>query len=218
MGTSLGLALSNALETNGDSDEEEEFWYNSPEVVDEEDYIDAESERAYRRRVKELYLDASQNTKDLIEEEYSYEETDEIITSTPYFNEDDVLVKETTEGLIEVSDPYIISEDEYIDPNIFSEFSRNTLIYYEDDDVLATDRDEVVHDVEEMIGPDALTNFGYMSGNNDVVFVRNIKLGSNFEIIRESGSYQELILGLSEEDVDYEKAKKFFEDWDEGKA
>lgn len=218
MGTSLGLVLSNVLETNDDGDEEEEFWYNSPEVVDEEDYIDAESERAYRRRVKELYLDDSQNTKDLIEEEYSYEETDEIITSTPYVNDDDVLVKETTEGLIEVSDPYIISEDEYIDPNIFSEFSRNTLIYYEDDDVLATDRDEVIHDVEELIGPDALTNFGYMSGNKDVVFVRNIKLGSNFEIIRESGSYQELVLGLSEEDVDYEKAKKFFEDWDEGKA
>lgn len=183
-----------------------------------------ESESGYRRRVRELYFDASPETKDLIEESYEEEtdttfiiedEEERVIDSSPYLNEEGVLVKDTTEGLTEVKDPYVISEEEFLDPNVFIEFDRNTLIYYEDDDVLATDRDEVVHNVEELIGSDALTNFGYMSSNKDTVFVRNIKLGANFEIVREEGSYQELVLGLPEEDVDYEKAKKFFKDLDD---
>lgn len=147
-------------------------------------------------------------------EDILIEEEEDIIETTSYATEIDgekVEVKNTSEGLIEVVEPYIISEEEFMDPNLFVEFGRHTLIFYEEDDVLATDRDEVIHNVEELVGSQALTSFGHMSNNKDVVFVRNIKLGCNFEIIRENGSYQEMVLGLSmDEDSDYEKAKNFF--------
>lgn len=128
---------------------------------------------------------------------------------------EEVVIKDTAEGLVEVVEPYVISEDEFMDPNVFTDFESNTLIYYEEDDVLATDRDEVIDNVEELVGPEALTSFGYMCENKDTVFVRNINLGCNFEIVRETGSYKELILGFPEEDSDYEKARKFFKDLDE---
>lgn len=208
MGASLGLALGNGPSTSDEYCEEDS-------LLDEVE--DFESEIAYRRRVKELYCDASPEVKELLEEEYSYQEEDEIINSTPFVNEDGDLVKETTEGIVEIVEPYIISEEEYMDPTVFIEFERTTLIYYEKDDTLATDRDEVITNVEEMIGPHALTSFGSMTNNKDTVFVRNVKLGADFEIVRDEGSYQELVLGLFEEDSDYEKARKFFKDLDDGK-
>lgn len=184
------------------------------------DYLEGMSEQGYRRRVRELYSDDSDSTKDILKESYSYEddiEDDfEIIEHKKMVfvdqDGDEVEMKNTSEGFIEVVEPYIISEDEYMDPTVFVEFDHNTLIYYEDDDTLATDRDEVITNVEEMVGSSALTNFGSMSGDKDTVYVRNVRLGANFEIVRENGSYQELILGLPEEDVEYEKAKKFFKD------
>lgn len=202
MGASLGLALGIG------EDDDEELYESSPE------------DDSFKEVVTD-YKEMSENLYSSFTDEYSYvddmefEEDTEIINSTPYLNEDDVLVKETSEGLLEIVEPYIISEDEFMDPNVFTEFERNTLIYYEADDTLTTDRDEVVTNVEELIGSSALTSFGYKTSNPDSVFVRNIKLGSNFEILREEGSYQVTILGLPEEDVDYEKAKKFFKNLDD---
>lgn len=147
----------------------------------------------------------------IIKNERYYEDDDiEIIDYTVRLTEEGIEIKNTTEGLIEVVDPYIISEDEFMDPNVFTEFDRGTLLYYEKDDTLATDRDEVITDVENTVGSSALTNFGHLSNNKDVVFVRNVKLGMNFEIIREEGSFKETVLGISDEDIEYEKARKFF--------
>lgn len=231
LGASVGLAL-----TKDDDDEEYETEYIYSEFdsslsgadtdgdyystfggadIDGDEYIRHESEKAYRRRVNELYFDASTDVKDELEETYSYEgqEDDiEIIDTTPYIDEESgALVKDTTEGIVEIAEPYVISEDEYMYPTVFKEFEQSTLIYYESDDVLATDRDEVIKDVDELIGPSALTRFGEESGSDDVVFVRNIRLSTNFEVVREKGSYQELVLGIEDEDAEYEKAKRFFE-------
>ena len=217
MGASVGLAL-------GSEDDEE---YLDDEVNNEE-YIDEMRREEYRRRVREICSNSP--NKGLIEvfdgdEDEEIEEIDEDIEiiekrEMTFVNQDGepVDMVNTSEGFVEIVEPYIISEDEYMDPSVFKEFTSNTLIYYEDDDTLATDRDEVVTDIEDLIGSSALTNFGYKSNNKDVVFVRNVKLNANFEVIREKGSYQSLVLGLPEEDVDYEKAKKFFADMDEGKV
>lgn len=221
MGASLGLALGKDDEEYRDLNRTKPYSFADTDgdryIHNTSGYLtevhSTEEEIAYKRRVREIYPDASTETLELLEEDF--DEEDEIIDSTPYLNDDGVLVKDTTEGLVEVKEPYIISEDEFMDPNIFVEFERETLIYYEEDDVLTTERDEVVKNVDEMIGPDALTSFGYMSGNKDTVFVRNTKLGLNLEVIREKGSYQELVLGFQEDDVDYEKAKKFFKDLDD---
>lgn len=219
LGGAAGLALGNLSNADRDGDYLD-YDINLSNADIDGDYLDSMSEQGYKRRVRELYSDASNSAKELLEESYSYEddiEDDvEIIEhrKMTLINQDgdEVEMVNTTEGLIEVKDPYIISEDEYMYPTSFVEFERNTLIYYEGDDTLTTDRDEVIiTDIEEIVGSSALTSFGTMSGNKDVVYVRNVRIGADFEILRESGSYQELVLGLSDEDVEYEKAKKFFE-------
>lgn len=152
-----------------------------------------------------------------VDEIFEDQEELKLIDTSPYEVETEdgtVLVKDTSEGIVEIVEPYIISEEDFIDPNSYVEFDRNTLLYYEEDDVLATDRDEVIQNVEEIIGSQALTSFGYGSNNKDVVFVRNVKLGCNFEVIREEGSYQEMVLGIPMDD-DYEKAKNFFKKFDD---
>lgn len=126
--------------------------------------------------------------------------------------EDGVALKHTSEGLEEVTEPYIISEDDYWDPNQYPEFAQENLVYYAKDDVLTTERDEVIVDVDDIIGPNALTSFGSMCLDNDTVFVRNIRLGMEYEITRDEGSYQEVVLGYSDEEEEqaYKKAKQYF--------
>ena len=205
IGGAVGLAL-------GSSDEENDRYICS----DDNDEAIKTARKIYKNYVGETY--AINSVSDSEQEDYIDEEFDEVISNEIFVNEDGVEIKETSEGLMEIVEPYIISEDEYLDPMVFKEFERCTVIYYEGDDTLATDRDEVITDVEEIIGSSALTNFGNMSSHKDVVYVRNVRLGANFEVLRESGSYQEIVLGLSPEDVEYEKAKKFFKSMeDDGK-
>lgn len=217
LGGATGLALSK---------DEEDIWaddaiklddieydvFAKPREITREEYEDLTSNKnEYKNIINELNYYGS-NPED-IDNEDDIPDNEEVINTTPYdidLDGDTIQVKNTSEGIVEVTEPYIISEEEFSDPNVFGEFEQNTLIYYEEDDVLTTDRDEVITNVDELIGSEALNNFGHLSGNKDTVFVRNIKLGSNFEIFREKDSYQSVVLGL--DDNDYEKAKKFFDE------
>lgn len=83
--------------------------------------------------------------------------------------------------------PYLISEDEYYNDR---DFDKDTLTYYEGDDTLADTRDERVDDVKYTIG-DALDSFG----DDTYIYVRNPRLGMDFEIQCMEQSYQEAIYG-----------------------
>lgn len=99
---------------------------------------------------------------------------------------------------VDMSSPYVISVEDY------NETGENnikvTLTYYEIDDVLTQQDDSVIREVEKMIGSDALLKFGINSDDDDVVFVRNGKLGTDFEVIRVRKSYSETVLGIREDE------------------
>lgn len=89
--------------------------------------------------------------------------------------------------------PYVIS---------FEEFQENpeqneqvTLTYYEEDDVLTDEREHPIDNVDGTVGDDNLQRFGHGSKDRHVVYVRNEKLGMDFEINRSQGSYQMEVLG-----------------------
>lgn len=103
--------------------------------------------------------------------------------------------------------PFIVSVDSF--QNEYEHYSKNTLIYYEIDDILTDDRDEVITNSDEYIGPDALDSFGEGSDDENVVYVRNFKKEADYEIIREKGSYRETVLGF-QENQDYKNARKYF--------
>lgn len=95
-------------------------------------------------------------------------------------------------------DIYILTKNEFFLNEVGHE--QEQLTYYEDDDVLATNKDEIVTDVVVQVGSDCLTKFGYGSEDNDTVYVRNESWNTDYEIIRTDGKYSEIVLGLGTED------------------
>lgn len=82
--------------------------------------------------------------------------------------------------------PKIIKASEYgEDPKL----DCKQLIYYTDDETLATEEDEIVDDVSGLIG-DALTKYGFINNDEeDSIYVRNERRGADYEIIKVHGSY-----------------------------
>jgi hypothetical protein len=95
------------------------------------------------------------------------------------------------------SAPYIISIREYMEDR--DEYDKTTITYFEDDDVLCDEREEVIPNVEGTVGSTALTNFGHLSEDKKIVYVRNERISTDFEIVRDTRSYAEVVLGFKEE-------------------
>lgn len=92
--------------------------------------------------------------------------------------------------------PYVISYEEFSEEH--PEFSKITLTYFDADDVLCDDREEIIPDKEYSIGEDSLEHFGEDSNDKDVVYVRNERLSTDYEVVRSQGSYEAVILGMQE--------------------
>lgn len=101
--------------------------------------------------------------------------------------------------------PYVIHVDEFV-ANESEYETQKTLTYYEADDILADDKDVPFTNIERsrVVGRNDLL-FGHGSLDPNIVYMRNDALGCEYEIIRESGSYQEVVLGANLEE-DYAKA------------
>lgn len=84
---------------------------------------------------------------------------------------------------VEVKKPYVIS------PYDFDEIGFRTmeLTYYEDG-ILEDENHEIVTDVDELLGEGSLNTFG--DYEEDSVFVRNEKLGIDFQILRDPRTYE----------------------------
>lgn len=111
----------------------------------------------------------------------------------------------------EHGDPYVISREVYMSND--SEHTQLTLTYFEADDVLVDSDDTVLHEYDEVIGIGQLSRFGMLSGDNNVVYVRNIQLGVDFEVVRNKGSYAKDVLGFIEH-ADHNKVRKFRRDYE----
>jgi len=75
------------------------------------------------------------------------------------------------------------------------DYETLSLSYYEGDDTLADEKDEIIQDVIGTVG-EGLLCFGDQSEDPDVVYVRNERLGIDYEIVRLHKSYQETVLGI----------------------
>jgi hypothetical protein len=90
--------------------------------------------------------------------------------------------------------PYIITHDEFFAGD--REYETSSLTYFEDDDTLVDERDNPVPDIDATIGEDHLVRFGSGSKDKNIVYVRNDRLQTDFEITLSKGSYLEEVLGL----------------------
>lgn len=94
--------------------------------------------------------------------------------------------------------PYLISVDLFNEEG--SRFEKITMTYFEGDEVLADDKEQMVVDIEALVGKQNLTRFGECDPDDtDVIYVRNEKLEVDFEVFREDNAYSHVVLNLDED-------------------
>lgn len=94
--------------------------------------------------------------------------------------------------------PYVIHVDE---KDEFDHYQDTSLVYYEADDTLCNEREEImdVAERERLIGERNLGRFGAgTNGDDSVVFIRNDMLEMHFEIQKSPNSYAEEVQGISD--------------------
>jgi len=91
-----------------------------------------------------------------------------------------------------VDRPYVISPDEFDSKD---DYDTVSLTYYSDK-IVADRDDEIVEDVEEIIGFESLNHFGEFE--DDSVFVRNDRLKIDYEILLDQRTYAEVMKGRSQ--------------------
>lgn len=93
-------------------------------------------------------------------------------------------------------DPHVISYDSFMGDD-YDHFDKISITYFQEDDTLMDEREEVIPDIENLLGADTTSRFGELSQDPDQVYVRVGKLRSDYEVTRDKRSYQEVVLGLN---------------------
>lgn len=86
-----------------------------------------------------------------------------------------------------MDEPYVIPPEEFGE---FEDYEHISLTYYADG-VLTDDQNELVDDVDDVVGLDSLNTFG--DYEPDSVHVRNDKLMCDYEILKDPRNYSDVI-------------------------
>ncbi len=140
--------------------------------------MDEKAEEARKRNLEKEYMAyiTKDDSADIPSDDIPYEDDDSLASD---------LVRERVENNFEI----------YLDENPQDFVS---LVFYEGDNTLADDRDRIVPAADEVVGLVALSRLieGGPGAENGVIFVRNLKTMINYEVVLQSGSYAETVLGI----------------------
>ena len=132
------------------------------------------------------------NEEDEEEEEEDEDDDEENEGDQDYLCDYGLLIDPYTTDNIEkggaenmAKEPYVISPYDFGE---IEEYHKIELTYYEDG-ILEDDEYNIVNDADELIGPKALTTFGEYE--DDAVFVRNERLHTDFQILKDYRTYDE---------------------------
>lgn len=96
---------------------------------------------------------------------------------------------------LNTTSPYEISAQEFME----GENDQVTLMYYQADDTLVDEREQPVPDPDDTVGEQHLD---LLDGKNNVVYVRNPVISTDFEILLNEGAYSVLVLGNDDEHLE----------------
>lgn len=121
---------------------------------------------------------------------YSKNKTEENIEDVEYEevceNDEDGVELDEIERASDYDRPYIIEPQEF---GALDGYSLITLYHYSDN-VLADDCDELVEDLDDVVGEDYASHFGEYE--DDCVYVRNDRLKADYEICRDLRKYSDV--------------------------
>lgn len=93
-------------------------------------------------------------------------------------------------------EPYIIHKDEFFDNE--TDYAQMALTYYVGDLLMADEEDSIVYSPEQILGS---LRFGHGSGDPNVVYIRNDRLRTDYEVTRHRGHYAVEVQGLEIENA-----------------
>lgn len=142
------------------------------------------------REIKEsVEVGEEQETKVLVMNKDRYKK---IVTN--YSNAEEIPVKRQKE-ISEV--PYIITFEQFCED--FDHHDKCTITYYQGDETLVDEEEEIIADARGLIGEETLERFGHGSDDPDVVYVRNEKMAIDYEVVRQENNYKDLVYGENKE-------------------
>ena len=89
-----------------------------------------------------------------------------------------------------IEEPYVISAAEFEEQN---GFDKVIVSYFEEDEVLMTDDEEVMENGSSVLGVMNLEQFGASGDGDDTVYIRNETFGTDYQVVLEDGSYRNFI-------------------------
>lgn len=184
------------------------------DILETEGFLDLDSED--KRRI----------ISDAVKAARSYQPTEERSDTSPVPTIVNVFTNPTPPGeevLLALladrdpSKPYIITKSEFYENE--GDLEQKQFTYWESDGgVLVDDQDEYDPvDNEKVAGEDNLLRFGYGSGDERTLYIRNESIGMDLCIVKSPGSYTDEIMGISEDDGPHLKHSQIrrFRDRDE---
>lgn len=147
--------------------------------------------RLLKTKYEQLAKEEIESVKEVYSTRYcndQYDEYEEIVDDDDVKDLADIISKNGYSEESEVNElmnkPYVISPDEY-DEN---DYETETLYYYPDG-VLTDVYDNIITDVDDIVGSESLTRFGEFE--DDSVFVRNDDLETDYEILLQADNYKD---------------------------
>lgn len=121
------------------------------------------------------------------ENEKAKQAAQHIAEQAGYTNYSNLSKKDTEEEEKEekMNRPYVISPDEFGDEE---DYIQVDLTYYADG-IVADEDNEIVEDIDEIIGFDSLNHFGEYE--DDAVYVRNDARRAEYAVVRDNGTYKD---------------------------
>lgn len=100
-----------------------------------------------------------------------------------------------TEGkdMTDRSEAYPVTFEEFDTENL--EYTKTTLTYFQGDDTVSDEEDDIIEDVIGVIGSKGLGSFGYDPDHPHTAYIRNDHLQSDFEVIIDERTYREVVIG-----------------------
>lgn len=171
------------------------------------------SNKQLHRELKDL---ANQNKADIAKaftEHLGYIPVEDIQEdeSDDESDDEDELLEDPSDDIPDYErNPAVISKEIFDEA---SEYEKITLTYYVRDSTL-TDSDGPIDNVEFVVGHHALSRFGGISRDPNIVYVRNYRMESDFEIVKNKHSYIEALTGFVDREDNKRPPRKMRDDRD----
>jgi len=122
------------------------------------------------------------------------EVVDRILTGLKYKKDEDADEKGYSIVSHDPDHPYVISDEMFMANT--PGYSQIELTWFEDEVLMVDEDQEIVEDIQDMVGYENLKQFGHLSEDPMIVYVRNERREQDYEIKRSHQTHTQDVLGF----------------------